>query len=268
LSEISIITFNPSFSRLESLVLNSITGRKFTPLLLQLITLPRLFTLIFSVEEEFPSEFCRDVYSLVFGLPVLKYTKISSKLNKEVFCSPIGIHEQFSSIEHLSIYHHCTLNNLTDILSHTLQLSHLTCQQLSKSFGYITEEVSSLELPKLTQITLRKCHLSFDVFEIFIRKISFGLQVLRLTISRDTTYLDAERWEHLILKYIPHLRKFEFEYRKLCFYSDGFKPNHALINQFGSPFWTERQWYSNVEIKALFSLSYEIIFTIHPYRYY
>jgi hypothetical protein len=58
------------------------------------------------------------------------------------------------------------------------------------------------------------------------------LKVLNfITRSEDITYLDAAKWEQLILQDLPRLKEFEFE-----------------SHQFTSAFWLERQWIYEVKI--------------------
>jgi len=75
------------------------------------------------------------------------------------------------------------------------------------------------------------------------------------------TYLNAHRWEELILKYLPNLEKFYLKYRAHC--DEGYEPRmyRGQANQFISPFWIERQ--SIYEGDIDFN---EIIYSIHPYK--
>ena len=50
----------------------------------------------------------------------------------------------------------------------------------------------------------------------------------------DITYLDANRWEQIILSYMSNLQEFHMKHG-YCIYSD---PHY--INQFTSSFWIER----------------------------
>jgi hypothetical protein len=107
--------------------------------------------------------------------------------------------------------------------------------------------------------------MTFDKLELFITKINCKLRVLSVDIdslSTDMTYLDAVRWEELILKYLPQLEKFyleynvdyEFDYESPTFYGKS--------DQFKSPFWIERRWIFDAAIQY-----YRIRYSIHPYKY-
>ena len=59
---------------------------------------------------------------------------------------------------------------------------------------------------------------------MFVSKLHSKLKVLSFTTqSLDIAYLDANRWEQFILKYLPRLEKFNFQYyecvdyeKKIC----------------------------------------------------
>jgi hypothetical protein len=77
---------------------------------------------------------------------------------------------------------------------------------------------------------------------MFITKIYSKLKVLSVTsLCEDMTYLDAVRWEKLILKYLPQLEKYYFKY------DINFENDHDILmylgksNQFTSTFWIERK---------------------------
>ncbi len=79
--------------------------------------------------------------------------------------------------------------------------------------------------------------ITFNKFEMFMSKIHSKLKILSLTtLSDDITYLDANQWEELILKYFPNLEKF---YLKYSVYNNAhYKPPvyRGQANQFLSPF--------------------------------
>jgi hypothetical protein len=59
---------------------------------------------------------------------------------------------------------------------------------------------------------------------------------------------------------MPHLCEFHLNNHMFI---DDFDPNDRSINQFTSPFWIERQWF--FELKHELG---ELIYSIHPYRYF
>ena len=68
-------------------------------------------------------------------------------------------------------------------------------------------------------------------------------EVLRISTSKDREYLNAQRWEQLILSSMTHLRIFDIQ----CLYqvrNETYQSKYnQLIKQFTSSFWTQRQWY-------------------------
>jgi hypothetical protein len=104
---------------------------------------------------------------------------------------------------------------------------------------------------------------TFDEFEMFISKINSKLSVLSVeSLSDDITYLDLDRWEELILKYLPQLEKFYLKYH-VNFQDDDETPMfYKEPYQFVSPFWTERQWIFDAEVDF-----YSVIYSIRPYKY-
>jgi len=91
-------------------------------------------------------------------------------------------------------------------------------------------------MSNLTHITIGRCYLQFDRFEIFIKKISSQLQVLPITLSNDRAYLDGNQWERIIVQHMSHLRKFDYDYRHFVEDSLELTTDHALVHRFTSSF--------------------------------
>jgi len=219
-----------SFNRLESLVLNGIKINQLLPLLMNLMDLPRLFSLNICLIGDY--EDLDHVYQLIFYLPFLKYIKLSTAIDERTELLPISMPDQISTIEHLNINHRCTLHELNFILSCTSNLRCLTCQRLFDS-----DSVFSTTLSNLTHISINNCYFNFDEFEIFIKQISSKLRVIRfINRSNDTAYLDANRWERLILRYIPVLCKFDLKFFENLSTSHSFTLYHTRMNQFTTSF--------------------------------
>ncbi|CAF2742025.1 unnamed protein product [Rotaria sp. Silwood2] len=74
-------------------------------------------------------------------------------------------------------------------------------------------------------------------------KITSQLEVLRITTHQDIAYLDADRWEQLIVQHMPQLRRFDFDHHHKLLYNE-YEYNYLSlsINRFNSPFWIKRQW--------------------------
>ncbi|CAF1293612.1 unnamed protein product [Adineta steineri] len=232
-----------SFTRLESIILNNVLEEKILVILFYLNTLSRLFSLTMQCEKTSLLNIA-DIYRLIFQLPVLKFNKLTLKSAPDDLSAliPVSINVKFSTIEYLNINMRCNVDEITSILYHTPHLRHLSCKQLYQANKIIGKEVI-LTLPHLIYASFLYCLVTFDVLEVFIKKISAELQVLRLVTSHDEAYLDVNRWERLIKEYIPHLCKFRFDYSVYHNGTSDVIPDREAITQFTSTFWIERQWF-------------------------
>jgi hypothetical protein len=260
---LKFITINSLFNHLQSLVINSITAQKLHVLLEQLTSLPRLYSLIVGVNGDLKS--FDDIYQSIFHLPFLKYNELSFGPWRIPLSLPFATDEQVSSIEYLNIDIDLDLNELISILSYTPHLRHLTCQRLT-NYSFNIGRTMTMPLPNLTYIHLDNCHLQFNELEILLKIISSPLQVLRFTISENLEYLSAERWQKLILEYLPHLRKFKFAYEEKVFENFQLNFSHEQMKQFTSSFWIERQWYFGIQTDAPLFTYNRIIYTIQSSR--
>jgi len=202
---------NSSFTRLKSLTLNGIESDILLLLLSHLASLPRLFSLL--IFQWIKLDELSDCYVLILNLPKLKYLKFFVNENQPpnvTVSLPIPAYQPVSRIEFLVIDHPCTSQDLSNIISYTPHLSRL----------YVTRQLTikenfpiSFPLSNLTKLSFDLPSISFDEFERIISKIDAKLKVLRLCIMFDNrAYLDARRWEQLILYYLPGLEKFYFKY--------------------------------------------------------
>ncbi|CAF3151709.1 unnamed protein product, partial [Rotaria sp. Silwood2] len=261
----SWIILDLSFHRLEYLFIFGLNSYKLLPFLLSLIILPRLFSLTIYIDENIGD--LSEAYRIIFSLPVLKYNKLSFEIDETYVPLSIVTHYDFSYLQYLILDHSCTLYVLTSMLSCTPQLYYLYCGFLHESNQCIQNDIK-ITLSNLISITIGRCYVQFDEFEIFIRKISSQLQILRITTSNDTAYLDGDRWEQLFTEYIPNLRKFEFKHHEFIEDNFEFTIHHALIHRFTSSFWIKRHWFIELIIDILDWSGIEIIYSIHPYRKY
>jgi len=73
-----------------------------------------------------------------------------------------------------------------------------------------------------------------------ISKIYSRLKILSFTTqSKDIAYLNAKRWEQLISKYLPHLKKFYLNYYECFDYTNKYSIYPGESDQFNSLFWIE-----------------------------
>ncbi|CAF3162159.1 unnamed protein product [Rotaria sp. Silwood2] len=103
---------------------------------------------------------------------------------------------------------------------------------------------------------------NFDEFEIFIKKLYSYLKILRITNqSKDITFLNAHRWEQLVLQCIPQLEEFDLQYYEQRNDQFDYSSYTRESDQFISSFWIERKWIFEIEIN-----NESINYLIHPYR--
>ncbi|CAF3520128.1 unnamed protein product [Rotaria sp. Silwood1] len=258
-----LITINSLFNRLQSLVINGIVEYKLQLLLKQLSFLPQFYSLnIFLIGQ---LESFDNIYQLIFHLPFLKYNSLSYGPWKIPITLPFARNQQFNSIEYLNINIVITLNKLITILSYTPKLCRLTCQQLYSSSQH-TQINEIIVLPYLTYINFDRCRLQFSELEIFIKKLNSQLKVLHFNTFDNIMYLDANRWQRLILQYLPYLQKFEFEYDENISHIFQLGQYHQQINRFTSSFWLKQQWYLQLQIYSLPFSNNRITYSIHSYR--
>ncbi len=254
----SSFSIDSSLYRLESLFLKDLDPELLMSDLVKLPSLPRLSSLFIGMSTVVND--LSDIYRIVLILPMLKYYHyqcLTGSLNLSMSL-PLASNQRFSPIESLVIDHYCSFEEFSDIISYTPQLRRLTA-----THGVYDDLNTEITLSNLTHLSLRAYDLTFDEFEIFISKIYSKLKVLDLSaLSNDIVYLDAARWEQLILKYCPKLEKFYLKYYEDFDYENESSVDLGEPNQFTSAFWIERQWV--FETKSEF---YEIIYSVRPYKY-
>ncbi|CAF2902024.1 unnamed protein product, partial [Rotaria sp. Silwood2] len=252
-------TINSSLSCLESLRIYDIESIRLISLLINLASLPRLFSL--SIKTSNTYENLNDIYRLIFILPTLKWCRFIFHRKNSSFSLPLATNKQQSAIEYLSIHHRCTLNEVYSIISYTPKLRHLyLCHKLEIDSNIRT--ILPITLSNLTNLSIHIHHVKFDEFEIFIRKICSKLKILRVnTRSQDIAFLNAYRWEKLILQSLPQLEEFYLRYYERADSVYKYPIYNGGSNQFISPFWIERQWIFEAEIN-----SESFIYLVHPYR--
>ncbi len=256
---ITASTINSSFTHLESLTLHRMEPNILLSLLFHLASLPRLFSLLINQQEKLQE--LDDFYLFIFNLPKLKYLKFSIDgypTSNVTVSLPMPPSQPSSTIEYLVINHPCTFHDLSTIISYTPHLSRLSVihtLNMKESFPIIMP----MAISNLTDLSIHLSAVSFDQFEIFISKIDAKLKVLRLDImSDDRAYVDAHRWEQLILHYLPALENFYLKYFDFM-YDDLTNPEPAY--QFFSSFWLERQWILEADTESEIT-----IYSIRPYK--
>ncbi|CAF1092114.1 unnamed protein product [Adineta steineri] len=231
-----------SFNRLESLVLNDLNIDHDVFILTSLAQLPRLFSL---------KIFCYEWYELfmifqsVFRLPVLRYAKIlCSNWGSRFVPFPIATSDKQRSmtLEYLAVDGPPDLTSIYNLLSYTPRLRRLSFENILCS-KYIP--VGQCTIPRnLTSISLYHWRLSFDKFASFIAIVGSELEFLRISIIHKTALSNAYQWQQLIIRHMPRLRTFLFDYHgPLIKDAHGNNRCQTLLDEFSSPFWIEQQWF-------------------------
>ncbi|CAF1260402.1 unnamed protein product [Rotaria sordida] len=170
----------------------------------------------------------------------------------------MATNQQLTTIKCLILDHFITFNELSSIISYTPDLRRLHFSHRHERDTTIGS-MSSIALTNLTYLSLRIFSLNFHDFEIFIGKIHSKLITLSVNISsNDFTYLDAYRWERLILQHLSQLERFSFQYLD---HVDNEHRYFEGLNQFCSPFWIKRQWIFDAKI-----VDEGIVYVVHPYK--
>ncbi|CAF0872435.1 unnamed protein product [Rotaria sordida] len=262
-SSLTLFNIDSSFSRLESLVLDDMKSNQLIPLLVSLISLPRLFSLTIYYDDDLKD--ISNIYQLVFNLPMLNYYKLSFFSFESFIPLSIATSNQFSSIKYLVIDHCCTLDELINTISYTPQLCRLICQQLNESDDNIVKDSLKI-IFSLTRISIARCYVVFDELETFLTNVSPQLEVLRIQTFKDVNYLDADRWERIISHYLLHLNIFEFKYEELIDEELESTVYHERLNEFNSLFWIKRQWLFKIYIDTNYWDDNVIIYAISSHR--
>ncbi|CAF4004725.1 unnamed protein product [Adineta steineri] len=259
---ISIIKSNLSlFQSLQSLNLYPIKSNILSSLIHQLASLPNLYSLAIDLWAKEQNH--TNIYQLMFNLPKLKYLKYGSfdSLDFNIVLSlPIATDQQKTSIEYFIMDHGCSIKDLFTLLSYTPQIRYLKFSNpIDMNNLNIIEPI---KLINLTKLSIEIYEMTFDEFEILIKKMKLNLKILSLDIKdEDMSYLNAKRWEYFLQENFSKLEKFYF--KKMVHFSENYTTPMYLgeQNEFSSTFWIERRWIFKVENDFE-----HLIYSIQPYK--
>ncbi|UJR19707.1 hypothetical protein I4U23_022841 [Adineta vaga] len=204
--------------KLQTLMLYSMESENLANLLERLVTLPKLSSLGISIADEL---YKNNIFDLIFQLPVLKSCQMSfpRNVNLESMASSTITS---NSLEHLIIHGICNYTILDTILSHIPHLRRLSIQYLSRLYDQVQQLITPVSY-NLTHISITLHHVSFDHIEQYIKMYFSHVKVLYISSNGSETYLDADRWQHLIVFYMQHLQIFDFQHTNKILYGDSIK---------------------------------------------
>ncbi|CAF0897214.1 unnamed protein product [Adineta steineri] len=252
-------------TRLETLILTNISS-SYLRILQYLINLPKLSSLII-IYHGYTDIDQGEVYHQIFQLPFLKYFNVlwGMAFTDIVSSLPFTINK-YSSIEHLVIKNGIQLDTLYVILSYVPQIRRLSISRLLEPEK--RQNITfSITLNHLTYISLKLAPFDFHDFELLAKDLFHNLQVLHLYASHEITYLDANRWQNLILSHIPNLIIFDFQYFYFTAFEKDMMSNYEnLIKKFTSSFWIERQWFFSTQYSFGHDAKDFLFFSVKPYK--
>jgi hypothetical protein len=264
-----------SFCNLQSIVLKNDNIDKCMVPIFYFKSLPHLLSLTIHIDGQEDYDL-NNIYRMIFSFPSLKYIKVSlfpsntedddsdnSEAKTADIRIPLCIYEKSSTIQYLIINHRCNLEELFSIISHTPQLRRLTCRNLLEAQNDLSN-TNQITLFNLTHVYIDIVNIGFIDYEMFFDKIFAPIQILRIKDHENPDYSDANNWEQLIKRYIPHLCRFNYEFHEHNPFEDDNIDFFMKINQFTSPFWIQRQWFFQFTIHMN---DQHVSGLIHPYRY-
>jgi hypothetical protein len=249
--------------RLETLNVASIFSEYLDELFQYLSTLPVLSELTISLIDYVKDK--AKFYSQILKLSGLKYCKI--QFEECYITKPLSITSNHSSsIEHLVIKDKFHINTLMVLLSYIPHLRHLSIDCLYRPDN---EQIKSCSITfnQLTYIDLHMKNIVFDDFVSLIRILSPPLDTLRLSVHDDTTYLDGQKWQELILSEMPYLRIFDIDvsyFQSSTHFDVGrISKWESLFPAFQSSFYFDRRWF----FASQYFGSFIFFYSTDPYRY-
>jgi hypothetical protein len=265
------VVFSPprfilKFLQLKILILDNIKTKYLENIFIHLISLPKLYSLtIHLIDYIRNSNF---FYLQIFRLTKLKFCQITYETKDNKQPSLILPAKKFSPIEHLIINTQFSIDSFDYLLSYVPQLRRLSINSLVEPC-YKKKGLSPITLKHFEYVSLIIDINCFNQIEILIKYFFQHIQVLRISTKYDTAFLDAKRWEKLIIFHMPNLRIFDLNYDGTVLMSYIHNPLtfHQLIDQFNSQFWIQRKWFFTHQHNCQETLNHGIFYSMEPYRY-
>ena len=260
-----LMSLDPSFISLESLTLSQLKSGVLEACLTSLASLPRLLTL--TIEQNDNERDLRQIYRLIFQLPVLKHLQVSSNALETFIPMSVPIDDDRSPIEHLLINHPCVFSDLMSLLSYVPRLESLTCREIWQSRPDTVENFS-VRLPQLTRLWVHQRDLRFNRLELLLNQLSPMLRVLRVSGGcAGDDYINVHRWERLLTQKFNQLKKFFLDLHIHLDSSSHLKTYHNIMKHFSTPFWIEGSCAFEAKVHWSYRVCYDITYTIVSDRY-
>ncbi|CAF4876308.1 unnamed protein product [Rotaria socialis] len=251
-------------TRLKTVILDNIKSKYLCNILKHLASLRNLSSLVLIPIDHYRNT--DEIYQCIFRLPVLKYCKISLKTHYRDGLLPIATNIT-SSIEHLVIQHSFYLKDLNALLSYVPHVRRLKFHSFHGSHSN-EQEIFSCSSSKLTHLSINLKSVSFDQFELMTQTLFRQLDIIHISVDDDRTYLDAKRWENLILSFMPRLRVFDFQHIDVIknIAVDIQSIHEPLLKQFESSFWSQRKWFFHYQFYSENCRKKVILHSVNLYR--
>ncbi|CAF2953741.1 unnamed protein product [Rotaria sp. Silwood2] len=253
------------FSKIEILRVYDIKSIYIKNILDFLMDLPELYSLTINVIDNIDD--VNIFYIKIFGLSKLtfcqvEYKSIPNKTNTNYLVIDATI---FSPLQQLIINADFPTNSLDILFSYLPQIRRLSIDRLTPS---TTKEIKPIIMPHLKHVTLKLNNIKFNEFEQIMKNFFENIQILSINTNNDQDYIQATKWEQLIINHIPDLSIFSLYYDGID--STTSIHNHFQLNElvenFNSTFWIERKWFFNYQYVNEESSDGGIVYTIDPYR--
>ncbi|CAF1020816.1 unnamed protein product [Rotaria sordida] len=252
-------------SKIEILRVYDIKSTYIKNILDCLMDLPELYSLTINVIDNIDD--VNIFYIKIFGLSKLtfcqvEYKTIPTKTNRNYLVIDETI---FSPLQQLIINADFPTNSLDILFSYLPQIRRLSIDRLTPS---TTKQIKPIIMPYLKHVTLKLNNIKFNEFEQIMKNFFENIQILSINTNNDQDYIQATKWEQLIINHIPDLNIFSLYYDGIdntTSIHNHFQLNE-LIENFNSSFWIERKWFFNYQYVDEESSDGGIVYTIDPYR--
>ena len=258
-----------NMNRLKRLVIDHIESKFIEEILDHLPSLPLLSSL--TIKSMDNDRISTDIYRKIFRLPALRYCQIRIKTKKYLRRLPMATNA-FSPIEYLAINNDVLSSELRILLSYVPQLRRLSLSYLCGRPINLLHR-NPLVLNHLTDVYLNLHSIHFHEFELLVSCFLRQVQILRFTSvstynsAPEMEYLNANRWQQLIVTYMPNLRIFDFQHQQHLYRPLVDRQSYQIeINKFKSSFWTEHHWFFDSQYYKTTLFNYAIFYSTNPYR--